>query len=78
MLKFRECFVKRDVKEVLTPLEDVKKGEVFKLNPASAFDHSCHEGWWVARTDGDKIPPEGNAIIEAETYKVLTQAEGNF
>ena len=78
MINLRKCFVMRDGKETLTELEDVKKGEVFRLEPATALDRNCSTDWWVARSDGKKIPPEGNAIIEAEIYKVLTQREGNI
>lgn len=66
----RKCYV-MEWKEV--PLEQVKKGQIFKLEPASEADHFVHkEQISLAEEDAVSLPPEqGFARVKAQDVAIV-------
>ena len=64
-LKLRPCFV---LKEVKVSMKDLKKGDIFRLGPASSEDVFANEPteYCLVLTDAVPTPPDGNYVVGCE------------
>ena len=67
---YRKCFVLR---EIQIPMEELIKGDVFRLEKASTLDCLDENKYSIATEDGKTAPEPMNAEVKAEglEFKII-------